>query len=119
MKRTMLKSKIHGAIVTKCDLHYQGSISIDEKLMVATDILPGELVQVLNKNNAERFETYAITAKSGSGEIGLNGAAARLVHLGDELILLAYGQYSPEELNKYQPRIVQVDKKNRIVKKKR
>ncbi|MFB3896375.1 MAG: aspartate 1-decarboxylase [bacterium] len=118
MQRTMLKSKIHGAIVTQCDLHYQGSISIDEKLMLAADILPGELVHVLNKNNAERFETYAIKAKSGSGEIGLNGAAARLAQLGDELILLAYGQYTPEELNKYRPIIVLVDKKNRIIRKK-
>jgi aspartate 1-decarboxylase len=118
MLRTMLKSKIHGAIVTKCDLHYEGSISIDEELLQVTDLLPGELVHVLNKNNGERFETYVIKAKSGSGEIGLNGAAARLAHVGDELILLAYGQYSPEELNKYRPIIVQVDKKNRIIKKK-
>jgi len=118
MERTMLKSKIHGAMVTECDLHYEGSISIDETLINAADLLPGELVHVLNKNNAERFETYVIKAKAGSGEIGLNGAAARLAHTGDELILLAYGQYSLEELKKYKSIIIHLDKKNRIKRKK-
>jgi aspartate 1-decarboxylase len=114
----MLKSKIHNATVTECDLHYEGSISIDEKLIKAVDLLSGELVHVLNKNNAERFETYVIKAPPGSGIIGLNGAAARLAHVGDELILLAYGQFAPEELKRYKPNIVRVDKKNRIVKEK-
>ncbi|MCX7918304.1 MAG: aspartate 1-decarboxylase [bacterium] len=118
MYRTMLKSKLHGAIVTECNLHYEGSISIDENLIKAADLLPGELVHVLNINNAERFETYVIKAKAGSGTIGLNGAAARLVQVGDELILLAYGQYSPEELKQYKPVIIHLDKKNRILRKK-
>jgi aspartate 1-decarboxylase len=114
----MLKSKLHGAVVTKCNLHYEGSISIDETLIKAADFLPGELVHVLNINNAERFETYVIKAKAGSGEIGLNGAAARLAQVGDELILLAYGQYLPEELKNYIPVILHLDKKNRIARKK-
>lgn len=117
MFRTMLKSKLHGAIVTECDLHYEGSISIDENLIKAAELLPGELVHVLNINNAERFETYVIKAKSGSGIIGLNGAAARLAQVGDELILLAYGQYSSEELKKYKSIIIHLDKKNRIKRK--
>ena len=118
MYRTMLKSKIHGAIVTDCNLHYEGSISIDENLIKTVELLPGELVHVLNMNNAERFETYVIRGKAWSGVMGLNGAAARLAQVGDELILLAYGQYSPEELNKYKPIILHLDKKNRIARKK-
>jgi len=118
MQRFVLKSKIHRATVTDADLHYEGSISIDEQLIRAANLLPGEMVHVLNKNNAERFETYVIRAKPGSGTIELNGAAARLVHIGDELILLSYGHYSPEELKTYQPIIVRVNKKNRIVKNK-
>ncbi len=110
MRRRMLKSKIHRATVTAADLNYVGSISIDAQLMQAADILEHEQVTVLDVDNGARFETYAITG--GPGEICLNGAAARLVHVGDTVILLTYGEYDEDELGSHEPRLVHVDEKN-------
>jgi len=110
MRRRMLKSKIHRATVTAADLNYVGSISIDAQLMQAADILEHEQVTVLDVDNGARFETYAITG--GPGEICLNGAAARLVHVGDTVILLTYGDFEEDELGAHQPRLVHVDQKN-------
>ncbi len=113
--RTMLKSKIHRARVTDGNIDYEGSITIDKKLMEAADILPYEQVQVLNVNNGARFSTYAIEGRENSGEICLNGAAARLVAKGDIVIILTYADMDDEEARRYQPRLVYVDEKNRIV----
>jgi aspartate 1-decarboxylase len=110
MRRRMLKSKIHRATVTAADLNYVGSISIDAQLMQAADILEHEQVTVLDVDNGARFETYAISGEP--GEICLNGAAARLVHVGDTVILLTYGEYDEDELGDHQPRLVHVDEKN-------
>jgi aspartate 1-decarboxylase len=111
----MLKSKIHRATVTDCDLHYAGSITIDPDLMEAADLLPNELVHVLDIDNGERLETYVIEGTPGSAEVQMNGAAARLVHRGDRVIVIAYGLYDEEELEDHQPRVVHVDADNRIV----
>jgi aspartate 1-decarboxylase len=113
--RTMLKSKIHRARVTDANINYEGSITIDSKLMAAADIVPYEQVHVLNINNGARFSTYAIEGKAGSGEICLNGAAARLAVKGDLVIILTYTTVPEEETKQYHPRIVHVDEKNRIV----
>jgi len=113
--RTMLKSKIHRARVTDGNIDYEGSITIDKKLMEAADILPYEQVQVLNVNNGARFSTYAIEGRENSGEICLNGAAARLVAKGDIVIILTYADMDDEEARHYHPRLVYVDEKNRIV----
>ncbi len=110
--RIMLKSKIHRATVTDADINYEGSVSIDPKLMQAADILPFEQVQVLDINNGSRLTTYAIEGKD--GEICLNGAAARLVSKGDLVIILTYSDYREEELKEYRPKLVFVDKNNRI-----
>lgn len=110
MQRRMLKSKIHRATVTAADLNYIGSISIDPLLLASADILEHEQVTVLDVDNGARFETYAIVGQP--GEICLNGAAARLVHVGDTVILLTYADYQDDELGVYQPRIVHVDEKN-------
>jgi aspartate 1-decarboxylase len=115
VQRKMLKSKIHRATVTDCDLHYAGSITIDPELMTAADLLPNELVHVLDIDNGERLETYVIEGVPGSGEVQMNGAAARLVHRGDRVIVIAYGLYSEEELEHHQPRVVHVDADNRII----
>jgi aspartate 1-decarboxylase len=112
--RMMLKSKIHRARVTDANIDYEGSISIDTKLMKAADIIPYEQVHVLNVNNGARFSTYAIEGKEGSGEICLNGAAARLAVKGDIVIILTYTQVPEEELKNYKPKIVHVDAKNQI-----
>lgn len=109
----MLKSKIHRATVTAADLHYIGSISIDPELLEAADILEHEQVTVLDVDNGARFETYAIVG--GPGEICLNGAAARLVHVGDTVILLTYGDYEADELAAHEPRVVHVDQKNAAI----
>jgi aspartate 1-decarboxylase len=101
--------------VTDCDLHYAGSITIDSELMEAADLLPNELVHVLDVDNGSRFETYVIEGARGSGEIQANGAAARLVHRGDRVIIVAYGQYAEEELEHHAPRVVHVDTDNRVV----
>lgn len=113
MQRRMMKSKIHRATVTRSDLHYVGSVSIDVRLMQLADMLPYEQVTVLDVDNGARFETYAI--EGGPGEVCLNGAAARLVSPGDKVILLTYADYAPDELARYAPRIVHVDSANRAV----
>ena len=112
--RTMLKSKLHRAKVTRCDLDYEGSITIDRDLLSAADILPFEQVQVLDLNNGARFATYAIEGESGSGEIGLNGAAARCACKGDTVIILTYAQVAEDELASHMPKLVYVDDHNRI-----
>jgi len=113
--RIMLKSKIHRARVTDANIDYEGSITIDKKLMVEADILPYEQVQVLNINNGARFSTYAIEGEDGSGEICLNGAAARLAVKGDLVIILTYCDVNEEEARDYMPKIVYVNEKNAIV----
>jgi len=113
--RTMLKSKIHRARVTDANIDYEGSITIDRKLMAEADILPYEEVHVLNINNGARFTTYAIEGAAGSGAICLNGAAARLAVKGDIVIILTYTQVPEEQTKNYRPKIVHVDEKNRIV----
>lgn len=110
MQRTMLKSKIHRATVTDADLNYEGSISIDPVLMKAANILENEQVDVYDCNNGNRFTTYAI--KGGPGEICVNGAAARLVHRGDLVIIASYAQYEEQELENYAPVLVFVDENN-------
>jgi len=112
----MLQAKIHRATVTDANLHYEGSISIDEDLLEASGIREFQQVHVVDINNGARFETYAINAPRGSGTICLNGAAARLVQCGDLVIVFAYSLYSQEELAQYAPRIILVDDKNRITK---
>ena len=115
MTRTMLKSKIHRATVTDCDLHYVGSITVDHDLLEAADILEHEQVHVVDVDNGARFETYTIAGERGSGEMKINGAAARLVHRGDTIIVISYAQYSREEMEHYEPRVVHVDRENRII----
>jgi aspartate 1-decarboxylase len=109
MQRTMLKSKIHRATVTDCDLHYVGSITIDADLLDAADILEHEQVHVVDVDNGARFETYTIAGERGSGTIQVNGAAARLVHNGDTIIVISYAQYDRDELRTYEPRVVHVE----------
>jgi aspartate 1-decarboxylase len=113
--RTLLKSKIHRATVTDCDLHYVGSITVDPDLLEAADILEHEQVAVVDVDNGARFETYTIAGERGSGEIKVNGAAARLVHHGDTVIVISYAQYDRVEIEHYEPRVVHVDHENRIV----
>ena len=115
MQRTFLLSKIHHCTLTAANLNYVGSISIDEILLAAAGILPYEQVQVVNVSNGERLITYAIAAPAGSGEIQLNGAAARLGMVGDRLIIMTYGQLSPEELTSFSPTVVLVDDQNRLL----
>lgn len=112
---TLFKSKIHRATVTEANLNYMGSITIDEILLKAADILPGEKVQVVNNNNGNRLETYVIAGEAGSGVICLNGAAARLVQPGDTVIIIAYAMMTREAALTHQPRVVMVDTKNQIV----
>lgn len=111
-----MRSKIHRATVTQADLHYEGSISIDTDLLKASGILLHEQVDVLNINNGERFTTYVIAAKAGSGEVKINGAAARMVHVGDPVIIVAYGLMSDAEAKKFKPKVVLLDSKNRVKK---
>jgi aspartate 1-decarboxylase len=113
MFRTMLRAKIHRATVTRADLHYVGSITVDADLMAAADLAPNELVHVVDINNGARLETYVIEGAAGSGEIGMNGAAARLIQPGDLIIIIAYGIVADGE--KVEPRIVHVNAANRIV----
>lgn len=115
MNRTMLKSKIHRATVTGSDLHYVGSITVDRDLLEAADILEHELVHVLDVDNGARFETYTIAGQPGSGEIKINGAAARLVHTGDTVIVVSYASYDERDLETYEPKVVHVDADNGIV----
>jgi len=109
MHRTMLKSKIHRATVTDADLHYVGSITVDPDLLEAADILEHEQVAVVNVDNGARFETYTIAGERGSGQMKVNGAAARLVHRGDTIIVISYAQYSRDELLTYEPVVVHVE----------
>jgi aspartate 1-decarboxylase len=114
MKRTMCKSKIHRAIVTDSDLNYEGSITVDPVLLEAADILPYEHVHVVNVNNGARFETYAIEGERGSGQVIVNGAAARLVQPQDRVIIFSFAAYDAEELEAFEPKLVFVDEQNRI-----
>jgi len=113
MMRTILKSKIHRAVVTESNLHYEGSITIDEKLMKSADIFEYEKVEVLNLNNGHRIETYAIKGRSGSGVICLNGPAARAACVGDKVIIVSYALVK-DNSGKIKPKIVKVDERNRI-----
>jgi aspartate 1-decarboxylase len=111
----MFKSKIHRATVTHADLHYVGSVTVDLDLLEAADILPGELVSIVDITNGARLETYTIAGERGSGVIGINGAAAHLVHRGDLVILITYAAMTTEEARTYVPSVVHVDADNRIV----
>ena len=115
MMRTMLKSKIHRATVTQADLHYVGSVTIDEDLLDAADLVPGEQVAIVDVTNGARLETYVIPGERGSGVIGINGAAAHLVHPGDLVILISYGLMDEIEATSYIPKVVHVDAANRVV----
>ena len=115
MMRTMLKSKVHRATVTQADLHYVGSVTIDEDLLDAADLLPGEQVAIVDVTNGARLETYVIPGERGSGVIGINGAAAHLVHPGDLVILISYGLMDETEATSYLPKVVHVDAANRVV----
>jgi len=114
--RILMKSKIHRATVTQADLHYVGSVTIDAALMEAADLLEGEKVAIVDVTNGARLETYAITGERGTGVIGINGAAARLVHEGDVVIIISYGMYDDAEARALKPSVVHVDEKNRVVK---
>lgn len=113
--RTMLKSKIHRATVTQADLHYVGSVTVDTDLLDAADLLSGERVAIVDVTNGARLETYVIPGERGTGVLGINGAAAHLVHPGDLVILISYAQMDDEAARAYQPRIVHVDGDNRII----
>jgi aspartate 1-decarboxylase len=115
MNRTMLKSKIHRATVTGSDLHYVGSITIDQDLLEAANIREHEQVHVVDVDNGARFETYTIAGARGAGEIQINGAAARLVHTGDTVIVISYASYDERELDTYEPRVVHVNAGNGII----
>jgi aspartate 1-decarboxylase len=115
MLRTMLKSKIHRATVTQADLHYVGSVTVDLDLMEAADLLAGEQVAIVDVTNGARLETYVIPGERGSGVLGINGAAAHLVHPGDLVILISYGQMDDAESRAWQPRIVHVNAGNEII----
>jgi aspartate 1-decarboxylase len=111
----MFKSKIHRATVTHADLHYVGSVTVDLDLLDAADILPGELVSIVDVTNGARLETYTIAGERGSGVVGINGAAAHLVHVGDVVILITYAEMTTDEAKAYQPKVVHVDRANKIV----
>lgn len=115
MLRTMLGGKVHRATVTQADLHYVGSITIDEDLMRAADIMEGEQVDVVDITNGARLTTYAITGSAGSGVIGINGAAAHLIQPGDMVIIMSFQQLDEHEVSRHAPRVVHVDERNRIV----
>jgi aspartate 1-decarboxylase len=114
MRRTLCKSKIHRATVTDANLEYEGSITLDPVLMEAADIVEYERVQVVDINNGARLETYVIRGRPGGGEVVLNGAAARLVQVGDRVIIMSYAAYDEAEIEGFVPRVVLVDEKNRI-----
>jgi len=115
MRRTMLKSKIHRATITGSDLNYVGSITIDPDLLEASDIFEHEQVHVVDVDNGARFETYTIAGTRGTGIIQVNGAAARLVHSGDTIIVISYAEYSAQDLESYEPVVVHVDRANSII----
>jgi aspartate 1-decarboxylase len=114
MQRVMLRAKLHRVTVTQADLHYEGSCGIDQDLLDAADIWPNEKIELYNVNNGERFATYAIAGLRGSGEISLNGAAARRAQLGDLLIICTYAPMTEAQIAGYQPKIVFVDSNNKI-----
>ncbi|GAA3701699.1 aspartate 1-decarboxylase [Gordonia hankookensis] len=115
MFRTMMKSKIHRARVTQADLHYVGSVTIDQDLLDAADLLEGEQVTIVDIDNGARLETYVIAGERGSGVIGINGAAAHLVHPDDLVIIIAYGILDEAELREYSPSVVFVDDRNSVL----
>lgn len=115
MNRTIFKSKIHRATVTHADLHYVGSVTVDLDLLDAADILPGELVAIVDVTNGARLETYTIAGERGSGVLGINGPAAHLVQENDLVILITYAQMTTEEARAYVPQVVHVDAQNRII----
>lgn len=112
---TLFKSKIHRATVTEADLNYVGSVTVDEDLLDAANILVGEKVQIVNINNGARFETYTIPGERGSGVVCINGAAARLAHVGDKVILIAYAMMTSEEAKIFSPAVVHVDDNNQVI----
>lgn len=114
MIRTMMNGKIHRARVTEANLNYVGSITIDQDILDAVDILPNEKVQIVNNNNGARLETYVISGERGSGVICLNGAAARLVQVDDIIIIISYAQLNEEELKHHEPKVVLMDENNKI-----
>ncbi len=116
MNRTMFRSKIHKATVTMAELYYEGSITVDKELLDAADILPFEKVQVVNLNTGSRLETYTLEGPAGSGMICLNGPAARLGTVGDEVIIITYTTMSDEDAKKHKPKIILVDKNNKVSK---
>jgi len=116
MTVTMLKGKIHRAVVKQAELNYVGSITVDPELMEAAGIYEYELVQIVDVENGNRFETYTIAGEPGSGMICLNGAAARQVQVGDHVIIMCYCQMSPEEVKEHKPKVVFVDDENKMVK---
>lgn len=116
MLRVMMKSKIHRATVTQADLHYVGSITLDAALMEAADLLEGEQVAIVDVTNGARIETYVIPGEPGSGVVGINGAAAHLIHPGDLVIIISYALLGDSEARSLKPQIVHVDAQNRIVK---
>ena len=111
---TMLRCKLHRASVTECDLHYEGSLSIDPALIKAAGLLVNERIEVYNINNGARFTTYVIEAPAGSGQVGLNGAAARLACVGDKIIICAYSAMTEEEAKKHKPRVIVLDDHNKF-----
>lgn len=113
MFRTLMKSKIHRATVTRTNLHYKGSITIDENLVDQADLVENELVHVVNVTNGQRFETYVIFGERGSGAIELNGAAARLAEPGDTVIIISYGMYDNDEVKAHKPTVLMVDEQNK------
>lgn len=115
MFRTMMKSKIHRATVTQADLHYVGSVTVDEDLLDAADLLPGEQVDIVDITNGARLTTYVIPGERGSGVIGINGAAARLVQPGDLIIMISYAMLADADARELKPRVVHVDQVNQIV----
>ena len=116
MMRIMMKSKIHRATVTQADLHYVGSVTLDAALMEAADLFEGEQVAIVDITNGARIETYAIPGPRGSGVVGINGAAAHLVHPGDLVIIMSYAMLEDAEARALKPKVVHVDERNRIVK---
>ena len=115
MRRHLMKSKIHRATITSADLHYEGSLTLDEELLDAADLVAFEEIQIVNVNNGARFSTYVIPGPRGSGVVQLNGAAARLGVPGDLVILMSYGEFDEKEVAQFRPRVVFVDERNRIV----
>lgn len=116
MRRQLCKSKIHGATVTDAALYYEGSLTLDEELIAAADLVPYERIQVVNLNNGARLETYVLPGARGSGTVALNGAAARTGAVGDRLILISYADYDESEITDHEPRVIFVDEQNRITK---